>query len=250
MSAITSLKKLAISCLLTATALAATSVNAASCRNGEGKAKIKLDQTVLSTLKPSAKKTSTGPLLPTANADGSRYIYVNEYFDDSEFLYPTGTCTATPANSLWLCNSTPTNHPGLAPDKQPYKLPVVCSVPPYQAGNVVTTWNPTTGGDIGLAGAFKIRSDFQNPTLSIRWGKLSLSKNATNGKWYLMDNLGGGSIFEVVNIKQEVEGNELELKGNLKFGDSAWGTFLSSGLLQMDAAAKDKIVGSIQLELE
>jgi hypothetical protein len=245
-------KNLAVAGFVAFTALSSVlgaSVASAVCRNGEGKAEIKLDQTVLSTLKASVtvKVAGVDVVKPTSNTDGNRFLYVNEFFKDSEFIYPTGACTATPANSLWLCNATPTNHPGLAPDPQPFKLAQVCSVPPYQAGNVVTNWNKTTGGSIGLAGAFKIRSDFQNPTLSVRWGKLSLVN--TGSAWVLRDNLGGGSIFELTNVKQEVSGGELNLEANLKFGNSDWGGFLGGGNLKFTEAEKAKIVGKIKVEL-
>ncbi|MEQ1637739.1 MAG: hypothetical protein ABL903_13725 [Methylococcales bacterium] len=224
-------------------ALSVLGVAAANAAGFEGKAKITLNQQVLATFKGANN-------LASADIDGKRFIYINEFFNDSEFTYPVTVCGRTPPPND-LCNATPTNHTGLATDVQPYTLPAVpLSIAPFQAGNVGTNWNPTTGGSIGIAGAFKVRSDFdRRPDLSVRWGKFAVIN--TGSTWVLFDNLGGGSLFELANVQTEVRpGGQLQLKADLKFGNTAWADFLGGGFLKLTAAEREVILGKIKLEIQ
>ncbi|NOT85516.1 MAG: hypothetical protein HOP02_12215 [Methylococcaceae bacterium] len=238
-----SYKNIAIAGFVAFTAL--SSVLGASIANAafEGRAKITLNQGVLATFKGANN-------LASADIDGKRFIYVNDFFDDSEFTYPVAVCGRTPPPND-LCNATPTNHIGLATDVQPYTLPAVpLSIAPFQAGNIGTNWNPTTGGSIGIAGAFKIRSDFdRRPDLSVRWGKFAVIN--TGSTWVLFDNLGGGSLFELANVQTEVRpGGQLQLEANLKFGNTDWANFLGGGFLKLTAAERQVILGKIKLQIQ
>lgn len=237
------------------TALMTADANAA-CVTGKN-ATITLNKTVLATIAGGGRPG--GVTLPVADAStgqalwggvdyGKRFIYLNAFLADSAFSYSTlsNTVPATSTGGTGVLAGT---------DTYPTQtLPVVCATsatPNYtttfQTGNIVSTYNAGTGtGEIGLAGVFKVRSAFQNPSLSLRWGKLSLKK--TGGKWLVMDNLVTSmvpsglpqSLFKLTEVTETLSGTTVTLKGNLRFADNTgatdWGSCIK-GTKIGDAAA-------------
>ncbi|WGS87052.1 hypothetical protein [Methylomonas sp. UP202] len=206
----------------------------AACVTGKS-ATITLNKDVLATIAGGGRPG--GLTLPVANSDtgqiwgtvdeGKRYIYLNAFLADNAFSYAT------------LSNSVPSTALGGAgvvagtTTYTPQTLPVVCATsatPNYsttwQTGNVVSTWNNTASGDIGLAGVFKVRSAFQNPTLSNRYGKLALKNTGNtgggNGTWVLQDNLSGGELFKLTEVYNSYNAatKTLTLKANLRYANA------------------------------
>ncbi|NOT85515.1 MAG: hypothetical protein HOP02_12210 [Methylococcaceae bacterium] len=272
-----SYKNLAMTGLAAVTALSnlvgASVANAVPVANvkviaNKGSAQIVLHQDVLATFKGdhnfNGRLASSGSDLPHF------FLYINEFFEDAEFVYPKNDLTeCNPSGGITdytlLCNRTPTDVYGLVKDSLPFLLPVVpLAKAPYQAGNIGSNWNytwnsyldfnPVNGGSIGLAGAFRVRSALQaDPSLSVRWGELSLKQ--TGATWVLYDNLHKASLFELTNVvaNPTFPGNDpnglLSLSADLKFGASAWGAFMGAEPLAMTAAEKQTIIGHINLNV-
>ena len=230
--------------LITLTALSSAIVAmdaSAACMSGSTyKATVTLNKAVLATMVgDSTKRIPAGSIISPvpSNSDtgtgawstyGNRYIYLNAFIAEA--------VGASPNPSTWtyttLNNTVPTtNAPGINGDATgttyypTYSLPVVCATtatPNYsttfKTGNVISTYNGSSGA-IGLAGVFKVRSSFQNPTLSTRYGKLSLIKD-TAGKWELRDNLNGASVFKLTEVYTSTVGTTLTLKANLRFANA------------------------------
>ncbi|MDT4329830.1 hypothetical protein ACQE3D_04660 [Methylomonas sp. MS20] len=216
-------------------ALTAMEANAAICTNGStNAATITLNQAVLATMQgdasrrvpaggtletPSDSDVPTRPWNAGTNDYGDRFIYLNKFYADSAFSYATG-----------VSNTYPTNYTTVTPDSGTKTLPVVCTTgtPGYQTGNVVSTYNGTSG-KLGLAGLFKLRSSFQNPTLSNRFGKLNLRYNNTAGSgWELWEGIYGESFLKLTEVYESkspagcVAGTgacTLTLKANLRFAN-------------------------------
>ena len=215
---------------------------AAACATGKT-ATITLNKTILATIAGGGRPG--GVTLPVADAStgqalwggvdyGKRYIYLNAFLADSAFSYSTlsNTVPATATGGTGVVAGTTTY--------TTQTLPVVCATsatPNYtttfQTGNIVSTYNAGTGtGKIGLAGVFKVRSAFQNPSLSLRWGELSLEKIA--GKWVVKDNLVAAmtgtpqTLFKLTEATETLSGTTVTLKGNLRFADASgptdWGS--------------------------
>ncbi|MDT4329827.1 hypothetical protein ACQE3D_04675 [Methylomonas sp. MS20] len=176
---------------LTALSSALTAMEAnAACTTGNN-ATLTLHKTALATMAGGGR--AGGLTLPSADSDtgqalwggvdyGKRFIYLNAFLADNAFSYSTLN-NATP--------STGTGGAAVVAGTTTYNaqtLPVVCATsatPNYtttfQTGNKVSTWNNASTGIIGLAGVLKVRSAFQNPALSLRWGKLSLENTGNTG---------------------------------------------------------------------
>ena len=183
---------------------------------------------------PSDSDTGTGAWA----SYGNRFIYLNTVIEERN--------GATPAPSTWtyttpatkLSDSIPvTTAAGPSGDTTTlaWNFPVVCTTsasPNYtttfKTGNVASTYNGTSGA-IGIAGVIKVRSSFQNPTLSLRFGELSLQKDSA-GKWELRDNFNGSSVFKLTEVYSATTGTSpsatLTLKANLRFANAteAWAT--------------------------
>lgn len=216
------------------TALVSVEANAA-CATGKN-ATITLNKTVLATIAGGGRPG--GVTLPVADAStgqalwggvdyGKRYIYLNAFLADSAFSYSTlsNTVPATSTGGTGVVAGTTTY--------TTQTLPVVCTTsatPNYtttfQTGNIASTWNNTASGDIGLAGVFKVRSAFQNPTLSNRYGKLALKNTGNtgggNGTWVLHDNLSGGELFKLTEVYNSYNAatKTLTLKANLRYANA------------------------------
>lgn len=210
-----------------------------------GSASVTLNKGVLASMQgDSTKRIPAGSVISPvpSNSDtgtgawstyGNRYIYLNAFIEER-----TG---ATPSPSTWNYSSTvpsntvpTTNAPGANGDAAgtdyygPYSLPVVCATsatPNYtstfKVGNTVSNYSGVTGtGNIGLAGVFKFRSSFQNPTLSLRMGKLRLTKVGTD--WELWDDHNGLSFLKLteVNYVHTAATKTVTLKANLRFADA------------------------------
>ncbi|NOT85043.1 MAG: hypothetical protein HOP02_09790 [Methylococcaceae bacterium] len=252
------------------------------CVNGaNNKANIILNQ---NTLAATMNGTNVAPQY-TNDVDGQRYIYLNNFYTDSQFTYPgtpplgevsTYYCDTTlfPVGSVhhpltMLCNTTPTNSSGIN-NNSPYnkELPAVCSYtgsPNYQVQNKLTrilyaygTTKVFIGTVIGLAGAYKVRSDMSPyPELSARWGNLSLQKTSVG--WLVKSE--NAILFELVGGSDVVTGTgaarKVTITGNLKFGNAVataatptWGKFFSDvNLLGMTVAERNLIIGSISVSV-
>lgn len=238
------------------------------------KATLVVNQTNFATMKGANNQ-------PSADLNGKRFIYLNNFISDpvgnNAWKYPVSTSncplTTVPAT---LCDTTPTNPSGLYTGGMSLALPVVCTVaanpPPatgatqYQKYNIATTWNNVGNNKvIGLAGALKMRSDFQNPTLSLRWEKLYLKNTVlgTPGTWELWDE--HGKLFDLYGVTKTLLTlpNRVRIQASLKFGTATglsnnWSTFFqglapyntgmyASNILKMTAAEAQLQVGTIDV---
>ncbi|OHX37973.1 hypothetical protein ACQE3E_04520 [Methylomonas sp. MED-D] len=223
---------------LTALSSALTAMEAnAACTTGNN-ATLTLHKTALATMAGGGR--AGGLTLPSADSDtgqalwggvdyGKRFIYLNAFLADNAFSYSTLN-NATP--------STGTGGAAVVAGTTTYNaqtLPVVCATsatPNYtttfQTGNKVSTWNNASTGIIGLAGVLKVRSAFQNPALSLRWGKLSLENTGNtgggNGTWVLKEYLTGNTLFKLTEVYTSLSGTTLTLKANLRFANSSTDT--------------------------
>lgn len=221
-------------------ALGAINANAACVTNiSTNKATITFNKGVLASMAGDpTKRIPAGSVISPVPSDsdtgtgawasyGNRFIYLNTVIEER-----TG---ASPLPSTWtyatLNDATPITtaaSPSGDTTTLAWNFPVVCTTsasPNYtttfKTGNVASTYNGTSGA-IGIAGVIKVRSSFQNPTLSLRFGKLNLTKDSA-GKWELRDNLNGGSVFKLTEVYTATTGTTpktLTLKANVRFANA------------------------------
>lgn len=183
------------------------------------------------------------------NADGGRYIYVEEFFNQSYNTVPAlfGAGAPDPTPGTGMVSSL-----GMQFVVNPSSIAQLAGQRLHQATTFNYTGTPTVGtGQIGLSGAIRIKDITGGTTimqeLSLYYDANRINAGGFGGSgWTLKTTIpgfGDSILFDLKNVTTSTVGGNLALTGDLIFGNGIWGQ-----LYALNSAAQAQIVGNVNLQ--